>query len=67
MTKYTALDEGDECTQCNATSKSTKEWCRAPAINYEDCIKGGMQGFTLDLAAAFLVFLTTRLFKIGSS
>jgi len=55
MTNYTALDEGDECTQCNATSKSTKEWCLAPVIIYEYCIKGGMQGITSDLAAAFIV------------
>ena len=60
MTNHTTLGGGVECTQWNATSKSTKKWCRAPAINYENCIKGGMQGFTLDLAAAFLVFLITR-------
>ena len=60
MTNYTTLGGSVECAQCNATSKSTKERCRAPAINYEDCTKGDIQGFTSDLAAAFIVFLITR-------
>ena len=32
MTNYTTLGGRVECTQCNATSKRTKERCRAPAI-----------------------------------
>ena len=32
MNKYTTLGGRVECTQCNATSKRTKERCRAPAI-----------------------------------
>ena len=32
MTNFTTLGGRVTCTQCNATSKRTKERCRAPAI-----------------------------------
>ena len=32
MTGFQTLGGRVECTQCNATSKRTKERCRAPAI-----------------------------------